>query len=139
MRIQGDVSGADNVLCWQTGYPFAVDMSRGYPRYNPGEFSANELLAQQDTDLCLLVGAETVPFFSTAAQEHLRSIPTIVLDYPGASLDFVPTVRFTTSVYGLNSPGTVYRMDNVPVTLKAPQPSDSPTDEDVLTQLRERC
>src|SRR5262249_45227365 len=25
MRIQGDVSGADNVLCWQTGFPFAVD------------------------------------------------------------------------------------------------------------------
>jgi formylmethanofuran dehydrogenase subunit B len=139
MRIQGDVSGADNVLCWQTGYPFAVDMSRGYPRYNPGEYSANELLAQKNTDLCLLVGAETVPFFSAAAKEHLGSIPTIVLDYPGAAVDFVPTVRFTTSVYGLNSAGTVYRMDNVPIRLKAPQPSAAPTDEDVLTQLCERC
>jgi formylmethanofuran dehydrogenase subunit B len=139
MRIQGDVSGADNVLCWQTGYPFAVDMSRGYPRYNPGEFSANELLAQGDTDLCLLVGAETVPYFSDAAKSHLRSIPTIVLDYPGTSLDWVPTVSFTTSVYGLNTGGTVYRMDNVPVTLKAPQRGDTPTDEDVLRHLRERC
>lgn len=139
MRIQGDVSGADNVLCWQTGYPFAVDMSRGYPRYNPGEYSANELLAQNDTDLCLLVGAETVPYFSEAAQEHLRAIPTIVLDYPGAALDFVPTVRFTTSVYGLNSPGTVYRMDNVPVSLKALRSSDTPTDEDILMRLWERC
>lgn len=139
MRIQGDVSGADNVLCWQTGYPFAVDMSRGYPRYNPGEFSANELLAQKDTDLCLLVGAETVPFFSAAAKEHLRSIPTIVLDYPGVPLDFVPTVRFTTSVYGLNSAGIVYRMDNVPVALKVPQRSNTVTDEDVLKQLWERC
>jgi formylmethanofuran dehydrogenase subunit B len=139
MRIQGDVSGADNVLCWQTGFPFAVDMSRGYPRYNPGEYSANELLAQKDTDLCLLVGAETVPFFSDAAKEHLRSIPTIVLDYPGASLDFTPTVRFTTSVYGLNSSGIIYRMDNVPVMAKAPQRSDAPTDEDVLIRLWERC
>jgi formylmethanofuran dehydrogenase subunit B len=139
MRIQGDVSGADNVLCWQTGFPFAVDMSRGYPRYNPGEFSANELLAQEDTDLCLLVGAETVPYFSDSAKKHLRSIPTIVLDYPGASLDWVPTVRFTTSVYGLNASGTVYRMDNVPVALKALQKCDTPTDEDVLRQLWERC
>ena len=139
MRIQGDVSGADNVLCWQTGYPFAVDMSRGYPRYNPGEYSANELLAHGDTDLSLLVGAETVPYFSDAAQSHLRSIPTIVLDYPGAALDFVPTVRFTTSVYGLNTPGTVYRMDNVPVSLRAPQRCDRPTDEDVLRELRQRC
>jgi formylmethanofuran dehydrogenase subunit B len=139
MRMQGDVSGADNVLCWHTGFPFAVDMSRGYPRYNPGEFSANELLAQKHTDLCLLVGAETVPFFSAAAQAHLRSIPTIVLDYPGVALDFVPTVRFTTSVYGLNSDGVVYRMDNVPVALKAPQRSNTPTDEDVLRRLWERC
>jgi formylmethanofuran dehydrogenase subunit B len=139
MRIQGDVSGADSVLCWQTGYPFAVDLSRGYPRYNPGEFSANELLARGDTDLCLLVGAETVPYFSGAAQHQLRSIPTIVLDYPGALVDFVPTVRFTTSVYGLNAPGTIYRMDNVPLSLKAPQSSDLPTDEEVLEQLGEAC
>jgi formylmethanofuran dehydrogenase subunit B len=139
MRIQGDVSGADNVLCWQTGYPFAVDMSRGYPRYNPGEYSANELLAQGDADLCLLVGAETIPYFSDAAKDHLRSIPTVVLDYPGASLDWVPTVRFTTSVYGLNSGGTIYRMDNVPVQLKALRACGSPTDEEVLTQLTERC
>jgi formylmethanofuran dehydrogenase subunit B len=133
------VSGADNVLCWQTGYPFAVDMSRGYPRYNPGEFSANELLAQRNTDLALLVGSETVPYFSAAARQHLRSIPTVVLDYPAAPLEFVPTVRFTTGVYGLNSTGTVYRMDNVPISLQAPRKSDAPTDEHVLNELLRRC
>ncbi|MCA9184428.1 MAG: formylmethanofuran dehydrogenase subunit B, partial [Planctomycetales bacterium] len=135
MRIQGDVSGADNVLCWQTGYPFAVDMSRGYPRYNSGEYSANELLSQQNTDLCVLVGAETVPCFSTAAQTHLQSIPTIVIDYPGVPLNFVPTVRFTTSVYGLHAAGTVYRMDNVPVSLRALMKSTAPTDGQVLSAL----
>lgn len=135
MRMQGDVSGADNVLCWQTGYPFAVDMSRGYPRYNPGEYSANELLARNDTDLCLLVGAETVPYFSQEARERLKSIPTIVLDYPGVPLEFVPTVRFTTSVYGLHSKGTAYRMDNVPLTLKELLHGEAPTDELVLHQL----
>jgi formylmethanofuran dehydrogenase subunit B len=138
MRIQGDVSGADNVLCWQTGYPFAVDLSRGYPRYNPGEYSASELLARGDTDLGLLVGAETIPFFSTGARDYLRSIPTIVLDYPGARVDWVPTVRFTTSVYGLNAGGTVYRMDNVPIALKAPQQCAAPTDEEVLRRISER-
>jgi formylmethanofuran dehydrogenase subunit B len=139
MRMQGDVSGADNVLCWQTGYPFGVDMSRGYPRYNPGEYTANELLAHQNTDMCLLVGGETVPFFSAAAKRHLRSIPTVLLDYPGVALDFTPTVRFTTSVYGLNTVGTVYRMDNVPISLRAPRKSDAPTDEGVLNELLRRC
>ena len=39
LRVVGDVSGADSVLCWQTGYPFSVNLARGYPRYNPGEYS----------------------------------------------------------------------------------------------------
>ncbi len=61
MRLQGDVSGADNVLCWQTAYPFAVDFSRGYPRYNPGEFTANELLERGDVDAALLVAPKPSP------------------------------------------------------------------------------
>ncbi|MCA9009134.1 MAG: formylmethanofuran dehydrogenase subunit B [Planctomycetaceae bacterium] len=135
MRLQGDVSGADNVLLWQTGYPFAVDISRGYPRYNPGEFSANELLERRETDLCVIVGAETIPYFSKAARDYLKSIPTIVIDYPNAPLEFIPNVRFTTAVYGLHAAGTAYRMDNVPLPLRALQTSNYPTDEDVLTDL----
>lgn len=135
MRLQGDVSGADNVLCWQTDYPFGVDLSRGYPRYNPGEFTANELLSRGDTDFCLLVGAETIPYFSAAARQYLRSIPTVVLDYPGVPCEFTPNVRFTTAVYGLDVRGTAYRMDNVPLMLKAPRPRDTPTDEHVLTEI----
>ncbi len=138
MRLQGDVSGADNVLCWQTGYPFGVDLSRGYPRYNPGEFTANEILGQGNADVCMLVGAETVPYFSGAARHHLQSIPTIVLDYPGVPLEFTPTVRFTTGVYGLHARGTAYRMDNVPIMLKAPRASDLPTDEQVLNDILNR-
>ncbi|MCA9245916.1 MAG: formylmethanofuran dehydrogenase subunit B [Planctomycetales bacterium] len=137
MRMQGDVSGADNVMCWQTGYPFAVDYSRGYPRYNPGEFTADELLSQRDVDLCLLVGAETVQFFSAAAREQLASIPTIVLDYPGAESELKPDVLFTTAVYGLHATGTVYRMDNVPISLKAPLQNEMPTDADILRMIRQ--
>lgn len=139
MRMQGDVSGADNVLCWQTGYPFGVDMSRGYPRYNPGEFTANELLAEQNTDACLLVGAETVQYFSAAARRHLESIPTILLDYAGAVPEFIPHVHFTTATYGIHAAGTAYRMDNIPISLQAPLANDEPTDEFVLNELLNRC
>ena len=138
MRLQGDVSGADSVMQWQTSYPFAVDLSRGYPRYNPGEYSANELLAAGDADACLLLGAETIPYFSQAAREQLRKIPTIVIDYPGAALEFTPTVRLTTSVYGLHAPGTAYRMDNVPVSLQALLPGSLSTDAQVLQAIQAR-
>ena len=36
MRGHGNVTGADNVVSWQTGYPFGVSLGRGYPRFNPG-------------------------------------------------------------------------------------------------------
>lgn len=135
MRLQGDVSGADNVLTWQTGYPYAVSFARGYPRYNPGEFSAGELLDRGEVDACLFVGTETLPYFTARALRHAASIPTVVLDYPGAAPPFTPTIRITTAVYGLHAAGGVYRMDNVPVPLRALTGCTYPTDEAVLAAI----
>jgi len=139
MRLQGDVSGADNVLCWQTGYPFGVDFSRGYPRYNPGEYTTNELLERGDVDACLLVGAETVRYLSDEAKARLQSIPTVLIDYPNCQPCFQPNVAITTAVYGIHAPGTIYRMDNVPLSTRQLWESDLPTDEFVLNAIRERC
>ncbi len=55
LRAGGNVTGADNVVCWQTGYPFAVNLSRGYPRYNPGEYTAVELLSRGEVDAAMIV------------------------------------------------------------------------------------
>ena len=138
MRIPGDVTGADAVLCWQTGYPFSVNLSRGYPRYNPGEFSANDMLARGEVDACLLVGSEGVRDMSPAAQAHLRRIPVIALDHPTVRTTVQPEVRFTTSVYGIHLPGTAYRMDEVPIPLRPILPQTYLSDEDVLTHIRQR-
>lgn len=35
LRGHGNVTGADNVLSWQTGYPFSVNFNLGYPRFIP--------------------------------------------------------------------------------------------------------
>ncbi len=140
LRVQGDVTGADSVLAWQTGYPFSVNLSRGYPRFNPGEFSAVDQLERGEPDTCLLVGTETLDRFPERALAHLRRIPTIVLDYPGAAPPFTPTVRFTTAIYGLHRPGTVYRMDEVPIPLRqvldSPLASDAEILDGILARLR---
>jgi formylmethanofuran dehydrogenase subunit B len=137
MRIQGDVAGADSVLCWQTGYPFSVNLGPGYPRFNPGEFSANELLERGEVDACLLVGSEGVEWLSPAARERLAELPVIALDYPHLTSRVPPTVRFTTAVYGVHAVGTAYRMDEVPLPLKAFLPTTYPTDAQVLNLLAE--
>ena len=138
MRIPGDVAGADNVLCWQTGFPFSVNLARGYPRYNPGEYSANDLLERGEVDACLLVGSEGVGGLSAAAVERLRQLPLIVLDYPTVDCPLPPTVAFTTAVYGVHLPGTAYRMDEVPIPLRAVLTSDYPSDATVLHEIAKR-
>src|SRR5207253_5160936 len=77
LRIPGDVAGADAVLCWLTGFPFAVNLARGYPRYNPGEYSANELLECGEADACLLVGSESIADLSPSARRVVEQLPTI--------------------------------------------------------------
>jgi formylmethanofuran dehydrogenase subunit B len=137
MRRFGDVAGADSVLAWQTGFPFGVNLARGYPRYNPGEFTGPEMLARGEADCCVLVGSDTAADLPPAALEQLRRVPAIVLDPPGAAP--VPAaVKFTTAVYGVHRPGTAYRMDEVPIPLRVLLPTDYPSDGEVLNEILRR-
>jgi formylmethanofuran dehydrogenase subunit B len=138
LRYPGDVTGADTVLAWQTGYPFSVNFFRGYARFNPGEFTAQEMLVRGDVDACLLVGSEGVSRFSESAMDGLRCIPTIVLDYPTVESFISPTVRFTTAVYGVHEPGTAFRMDGIPIPLRGFLPTDYPSDSDVLKAIEDQ-
>lgn len=135
MRVPGDVTGADMVLAWQAGYPFSVNLARGFPRYNPGEFSAQEMLQRKEVDACLLLGSEGVARFSETATAYLREIPTIVLDHPTVESSIEPTIRFTTAVYGIHRPGTAYRMDGIPIPLRAFLSTEYPSDDEVLNMI----
>jgi formylmethanofuran dehydrogenase subunit B len=138
MRVLGDVSGADSVLAWQTGYPFAVDFSRGYPRYNPGEFSAQDLLERHEIDACVLLGSEDARKFSARALACLDTIPTIVIDAPFAAPAVRADVCIHTAVAGVHLAGTAYRMDEVPIPLRAFLPKDLPSDAEVLEAIQHR-
>jgi formylmethanofuran dehydrogenase subunit B len=138
LRIPGDVAGADSVLCWQTGFPFAVNFARGYPRYNPSEYSANDLLQRGEVDACLFVGSESCSDLSTSSQRTVEKLPTIALDYPHAAPPLESTVQITTAVYGIHAPGTAYRMDEIPIPLRQLIPSSLPTDDEVLRAIAAR-
>jgi formylmethanofuran dehydrogenase subunit B len=138
MRVPGDVAGADNVLTWQTGYPFAVNFARGYPRYNPDEYTAQALLERGEVDACLLVGSEGIAELSCSAAAHLKRIPTVALESPGAREYCQASVRITTAVYGIHRSGTAYRMDDVPIPLGAILPAQYPSDAEVLNDVMRR-
>ena len=46
-------------------------------------------------------------------------------------------VVLPTACYGLDAPGTAYRMDAVPLRLRPVLPRQRPTDEEVLDQIIE--
>jgi formylmethanofuran dehydrogenase subunit B len=135
LRIPGDVTGADAVLCWMTGFPFAVNLARGYPRYNPGEYSANELLERGEVDACLLVGSEPCAELSARARQAIEQLPAVALDYPNVEPAIEATVQITTAIYGIHASGTAYRMDEVPIPLRRLVATSLATDDDVLRAI----
>jgi formylmethanofuran dehydrogenase subunit B len=137
MRGHGNVTGADMVVRWTTGYPFGVNLSRGYPRFNPGEFSTVDLLVRGDTDAALILGADPGATMPQPAIEHLTRIPTIVLDPKQTHTSRLARVHITTAATGISAPGTVYRMDEVPLPLRPALRSPYPTDEEVVRRIRQ--
>ena len=137
MRGHGNVTGADVVLRWTTGYPFGVDLSRGYPRFNPGEFSTIDLLIRGDCDAALVLGADPGATMPQPAIDHLAHIPTIVLDPKVTHTSKLARVHITTAATGISAPGTAYRMDEIPLPLRPALKSPYPTDEQVVRRIRE--
>ncbi len=138
MSSGGGTHGAESALTWITGFPFAVSFAEGYPKYSPAEYSANILLEKGVVDACLLVGSEAVSRLSEAAQQALKSIPTIALDYQTSIPTLSARVQFTTAIYGIHAAGTAYRMDDVPIPLRKHIHSEFPTDDRVLSTISER-
>jgi len=137
MRGHGNVAGSENVLAWQTGYPFAVNFSRGYPRYNPGEFTAVDLLRRGDVDAALVVAADPAATFPGRAAAVLGEIPTVVIDPHYSATAKLARVYLPSAAAGIGAAGTVYRMDMVPLPVKKLLNLPYPSDKEILDMLRE--
>jgi formylmethanofuran dehydrogenase subunit B len=137
MRGHGNVTGADVVLRYTTGYPFGINMCRGYPRFNPGEFSTVDLLVRGDNDAALILGADPGATMPQPGIDHLAKIPTIVLDPKVTHTSRLARVHITTAATGVSAPGTVYRMDEVPLPLRPALKAPYPTDEEVIRRIRQ--
>jgi formylmethanofuran dehydrogenase subunit B len=135
MRGHGNVTGSDMVLRWSTGYPFGINLCRGYPRFNPGEFSTVDLLVRGDIDAALVLGADPGATMPQPGIDHLARVPTIVLDPKVTHTSRLARVHFTTAATGVSAPGTVYRMDEIPLPLRPALKSPYPTDEEIVRRI----
>jgi formylmethanofuran dehydrogenase subunit B len=128
LRAGGNRVGAESVLTWQAGYPMTVDYSRGVPRYRPDD-GPRALVAAGAVDALLVVGRSLgIPF----AIDGLRSVAI----GPAAS-DTPCEVTIDTGVAGIHEGGTAFRMDEVPLPLRAPVPGP-PVAAQVVRALAQR-
>jgi formylmethanofuran dehydrogenase subunit B len=137
MRGHGNVAGSDMVLRWTTGYPFGINFGRGYPRFNPGEYSTVDLLVRGDVDAAIILGADPGATMPQPGIDHLARIPTVVLDPKVTHTSRLARVHITTAVTGISAHGTAYRMDEIPLPLRPALKSPYPTDEEVVRRIHE--
>ena len=137
MRGHYNVTGSNQIKIWTTGYPFAVDFRRGYPRYFPGMTSTIDLLNNEEVDAALIVASDPIPHFPAKAASHLIKIPKITLDPKWSVTAMVSKVIIPTSIVGVECGGTAYRMDKVPLRTKKliDPPEGILSDEEVLKML----
>ncbi len=126
---------AENVLTWQSGYPCGVNFSAGYPVYEPYANATNALLEHQEVDAVLIAGEFAADGLSPLARQHLKTIPTILLETVGQKSSLAAEVRVVTSRAGIQTGGTLFRLDGVPIPLRESVPTQLPDETKILSAI----
>jgi formylmethanofuran dehydrogenase subunit B len=116
LRAGGNRMGAEQVLTWQTGFPFAVDFAGGTPSYQPARTTAT-LLAAGALDCVLVLGDyRSVP---AAVLPLLARGPTVVIGPGATSAAPAEAIAIDAARAGIHEGGTAFRLDDVPLPLTA--------------------
>ncbi|MFX1426287.1 MAG: formylmethanofuran dehydrogenase subunit B [Promethearchaeota archaeon] len=139
MRGHYNVAGANQVFAWQTGYSYSIDFSKGYPRYNPGEFSSVDVLMRNGVDASLIVASDPASNFPAAAVKNMFKHPLISIEPHHTPTSVNADVILPPAIAGIECEGTAYRMDSVPLRLRKVKdaPGECLTDKEILERLIE--
>lgn len=139
MRGHFNVTGADVVQAWQSGYPYGVDFSLGYPTYNPGETTCTDVLMRDELDASLVIAADPGANFPKRAVQNMVKHPLIVIDPHMNATAMLGDIVFPAAFVGIEVEGTAYRMDHVPIPLhKVVEPPEGVLpDEEILRRILE--
>jgi len=135
MRGHYNVTGFGQVATWETGFPMAIDFSRGFPYYNPGETGANDVLVREEADAAIISAADPGAHFPQKAVRHLAKIPVIQIDPYANPTTEIADVVIPAAVVGIEAEGTAYRMDAIPIRMKKLIDTEFKTDEQITKDL----
>jgi len=138
LRGHSNVYGSNEVFTWISGYPYAVDFSRGIAFYNPGETTAVDILRRGECDAALIVASDPGAHLPHSAAAHLAKIPTILIDPHQTATTPLCRIHIPCTIAGIDAEGTAYRMDGVPLRYKKLIESSYPDDADLLRRIHDR-
>ena len=129
-----NIAGADQVLAWQTGFAFAVNFARGYPR-SGSEWNARQVMARGEADVLLVVGEDPRALWHDSAAQRIADIPSVVISSEPTETAVGATVSIRTAPYSLSAKGTIHRLDDIAIPLRPVLDSQYPHDVAVLDAL----
>ncbi len=140
MRGHYNVTGMNEVTAWQTGYAYAVDLSHGYPWYNPGETSFVDILRRGECDAALIIASDPVAHFPKEVARNLCKIPFAVIDPHPSISSLLADIVIPSAFTGIEAEGSAYRMDAVPLRLKKvlEPPPGIYSDEEIISMILEK-
>lgn len=141
LRGHCNVAGFNQLASYLYGYPFGIDFGKGYPRYNPGETTCVDLLREKDVDAAFVMCADLVNHIPADAAKYLADIPMICLDIAPCPSTTAANVVLPGIIDAMESDGTFYRLDNVPVHFEPFTESPFPetkSNEETLKMLFEK-
>ena len=115
LRGHCNVAGFNQIASYLYGFPFGLDFARGYPRYNPGEYTAVDVLRDHDVDAAFILSADLVSHFPAACSEYLAKIPVACIDIAPCPTTMLSDVVLPGVIDAMESDGTFYRLDDVPI------------------------
>jgi len=141
IRSRCNAAGFSQVASYMYGYPFGLDFMRGYPRYNPGEFTTVDLLREKDVDAAFVMCSDLLSQIPPDCAAYLAEIPLICLDTVPCPTTSISDIVLPGVVDSIECEGTFYRLDDVSIYFEPFL--DSPfkftqSNEDTLKQLFEK-
>jgi len=141
IRGHCNVAGFNVLASYLYGFPFGVDFSRGYPRYNPGEHTTTDVLREKEVDAVFVMCADLGAHLAQDSVRYMHDIPVICLDIAPCPSTSVANVVLPGVIDALECDGTFYRFDEIPIYYKpfTQSPFDfTKSNEDTMEQLFEK-
>jgi formylmethanofuran dehydrogenase subunit B len=132
-----NVTGVNQVSAWQTGFPYGIDFSQGYPWYNPGETTIVDILRRGESDATLVVGSDPIAHFPPDVSRRILGHPLAAIDPANSLTTMVADIIIPSSFSGIESEGIAYRMDGVALNMTkvVEPPSSVLSDEEILKMI----